>query len=597
MEDNVLIETPLDPIVNLKPTPPIAPTERDKWTPIVWEIDYTGRLPKVAKLEGITIGIENGAICNRYIHCTPKTARDIFDFILDGGTCYLPCSKKFLSLLACYLPYEDKVQLARGKDIKCGTINISFKGGSFLVRDGRRWGRVFSFWEAFPKYAVEVMDEYNPSPLSLDEFVQLFILVSVELQKNGYSIAVLHSAASIVTSYILSCRARLMFGHIDTIPPETMEHAHQCYKGSRFEGEENIYSPGDYWDIVMSFPSKIAELVPADGNHMKWTLVRDHPVETLESTILNEAYYAFLLCEVTPTEAFKYSPSVLRYYTPFGYRLGGFFGHQINWLTIDDYKFLKLKGLAEVKIADGSFGTIIGEPLFRLRGPMEKMKILRDNRTIGRAIKLASQTASGKMGSMWVDEMDILAPDLQSLVTVEVTRTSPIFNLIYSAHVNGAVRAYITQLALKYNAEFIRADGIKVPIGTKVDEEGEDMGLLKLKASGPQINPDDMLWEGPESTQLLDSIFRGRPDSKTFLYPRKIVRTLRGELIRGKNFNKVGVVDIVLDNKRKLGSRKRIPINVPNIGNLRSEGIKHRPPKGPLELQFIRYQGGSYDYC
>ncbi len=591
MDKNTVIEETLPLIENLQITPPIPPTERDRFTPMVWDLDDKNR---IKKLQGVIIdGDGDGLVRTRDLECTPKSFADIADFILKGGTCYIPCSKKFLDIFTKRLSNLDKRELARTRELTTGGYHIKISKGCLLIRQGNKWGRVYSFWTALPKSVVRLLDEYDANPLSLTDFFKVFVLVMTAALKEDLSLSVLHSSASVISTYLLGCRAKLMFGKLNSIPFEVLEYAHQCYKGGRFEGSINHSKEYDYWDTIASHPSIIRTLLPCDSKHMEWRMVKDVPKEYLKRQLEEEAFYAFLTCYVVPTETYKLSPLILRFPTVFGDRLAGFLGPQVVHLTLPEYLLLVTRGLASVDILDGCLGVPF-DTQRRLEGPIEKIYGLKKHPVLGRLLSSASQAFAGKMGSMWTETIDEWTLDLH-LQEKTVTRTSPLFGIIYASHVNGAQRAYITEDALRCHANFIRADGFGCPVGTIVGREGIEMGNLKLKESGLQSNPDDMLWEGPGSTHLLDAITQEDPDSTAYTEIRKIVRSLRGEYSRGKTLSHVGQVDIIIE-RRRLGSRKRIPENAPNTGNFLGEGITHSPPKGNLDLELLKLQGGGYDY-
>lgn len=586
---NFIVEKDLPQLVNLRPLYLSEPSVREVYTPMVYKLgvnDY------ITELRGARISLGSIEEISSKIECP----EDILEFILRGETCFIPNPAVFIPLFVKSLDESQIISLETGgiRDYPIGEYSVTLGRASLLVRKGNRFGRLFSFWEAFPKHFIEerLLDKYDLSSLSLEDFFQVFGEVLKECFYSGLSLSTFHSPASIISALFQGSKSRKMFGHLDSIEPLHIERAHQSYKGSIFESGDCGYSDGYYYDINFAYPSVIGTLTPCYPPYMEWVDSKEYQ---------SNAFYASILCKVTPSETDRYAPVSLRYWTSFGYRLGSFQVPQVLWITLPEYKFL-IGGGVKVQILKGSWGVPLRYET-PLKGTMDSLYELRENRTVGRLVKSATQSIAGKMGSKWAEDNLILsvnsgtgAPEF----TIEhITRASPIYQIIYSSHINGSIRAEINFYRLRFNALTSRADGIITPKEIPSNYLSSKPGGLRLKEVGRMGIIDDIICDTPKSPRRLEEILV-TSDPKRDSYPileKRVVSVMEALRVKkSKDWkDSIGTV-VVRSQDRRIGSHKMISKN----GNSSLEafnkyGLSYRPVRTGAEFLEIRTKRRGYD--
>ena len=565
----------LPPLVNLKPTHPYPPSLRRSYTPTVFSVNDNS---DITLIEGIKYSVDGV----KEIRCVPRTAEDMFEYILDAGTVFQAASEKFLplwlkrmpeiNLIDLFLPYYSKNYHYHG-------YILNAHSGALTIRKGKdRWGRVYSFFPAYPEHIANQLDENVPDQLDLNTFVPIFLWVLEACISNGFELNVLTSAASIAQSFLLR-EARGLFGHLDSMEPEVIEFARQCYKGHRFEAALCGLFNGYYYDLSFAYPSIIAKLVPCYSPYTEWKKDNKyHP----------EAFYGSARVIETPTHETPISPTMLRYNTYFGTRLMGPLCPQEKWLTKPELDLDIQEGLAKVEIIEAWWGF----PKIYITPAYESIMHMyegRNNPVIGRLIKRASQTICGKMGSTW-EEYELEPISLEPLTYDEkvTTRTSPIFQFVYAAHVTGAIRAAITKLCINHDGS-PRADGFLCQHPLQPNELSNRPGGLRLKSEGKQFVVDDIMY----GLDFLELLRKEDPDVRHYYYPLYFVTTIKGAN-RGRKIHwarDIGRPGLYLQ-KRLIGSHKRMPEfeDFPTNKKLLEGLLNSHAPRDKNEVDFIQSQ-------
>lgn len=544
-------------------------------TPVVIEVNKNYYITKVS---GVSIpGFAE-------VSCTPKKAEDLLDFIVDSGTCYLASSPNFIPLFIKLLPPEvirDLINPILGSNYSWKNYNITLRKSSLLVRKGNRYGRLYSFWDAYPAddfYRIGSLD-LEPSPISLQDFFTIFCKVWMACHQSGLSIDTLTSAASISQSYLLKmCPGT--FKTLKDLSPSILEYAHQCYKGQRFEAVSSGTFEGFYYDIVSAYPSIISSLVlPSD---LDWVLdSKYHP----------EAVYGFAYVEETPTKEYNLSPTMFRFKTPLGYRLAGLTCSTRKWLAKPEIDLDINSGLATLKFLKGWWGIPKGSIVEPLRAPMNFLFHLRQDPLLGRLAKSASQTIAGKMGSSWQEDILEVTKWADTFEEMEytrktVTKTSSIFQIIFSSTVNSAIRAKVTELALEFNG-VPRADGVVTSKEIPKSRLSDLMGGLVKKNEGKQVVIDDLLY----GQGYLEALEGSQINSTSFNFTQTLVTSIQQASYTSRHpfgwTKKIGV-PFALIRKRRVGSRKRIPIGAPpTIKEIIGGKVESSPPSSEIDLHYI----------
>lgn len=601
MNDKFLEEASRPPLINLKASKPFSSGVKARFTAMTWEID--NKNGKILWMEGKTMGIsKEKGYTETYNRIEPKTFKDIADFILEGGVCYVPCRKGFIEAIDNYLTELEAVTLARTQEARHSTSGLQdylvySHGGCRRIRKGNTHGIIFSFWEAFSQSIADRLQDSVSNPIPLEEFFPIFKAQFGLFELEGMSLRSMYSPGSVVSNLVSSTFARNMFTKIEDIPIKVLEDAHLAYSGGVFISSRNTRQEADSYDIVGAYPSEMSQLVSTSPEGMDWHDVKDVPKGKIKNMLLEEAFYAFLYCEIVPTHDQEIGPTSFRYKTSLGKsRLTDYVGPQRKWITIREYEFLVTYERASVDVLSGSIG-VPTEVLKRgLAGTVAKLQRLKKNPEMGRLAKLSSQALSGKMGSSYPTRKllgslgDEDNPFLHFWKEIE-TQTSPIYNPIYASHVNGAIRAKVAFMSWKYSAYAIRSDQILVPKGTVIKEQGTNLGDWKFKGSGLFLNPDDILLDTPGTTFYLEKI-QTSPYEESYRLPVTYITSVAGELGH-THYSRRPIAGIVKVNNslRRMGSSARFPLSRKSRGALLDEGIKHRSPKDELDLQLISESG------
>lgn len=256
--------------------------------------------------------------------------------------------------------------------------------------------------------------------------------------------------------------------------PRVEELAHQCFKAGRFE----LIQPGtqeiDLYDTVGAYSSELADCQHFSPTYTEWL---ESP--TIEEVKHDSVYYAFCRCQVKVGSS-RISPLLMRLLmyngstrcvTPTEMTVELF-------LTKPEIMLLLRSGVASVNILSGVIGKVMLENK-PMRYVFKEFHRLRTQ--YPRAFKLMGSVGPGKMDSV-ITVVDLKAKRLKRL-------PSAIFNPVYAAHSAGAVRARVTEWALRYPDKVVRiaSDGIVLKAGTSVQVEKltttEEFGKVRRLSS------------------------------------------------------------------------------------------------------------------